>query len=185
MTGLIFALLATVLAGIGARDQLTVAALAARQGQRPGLLMIAVIASVATAAFAAFAGLKVAPLLTANARMIFAAIALALAGGESLLLAPRKLPDEPTQSLGATAIVLLAHQVTDAARFLVFAIAVATAAPIAAGLGGAVGGSATVAAGWMFGAQLGRFRLGMVRRVIGAILLALAGWLALRALGRV
>lgn len=185
MTGLIFALFATVLAGIGARDQMTVAALAARQGQRPGLLVVAIMISLATAAFAAFAGLKVAPLLTANARMIFAAIALALAGGESLLLAPRRLPDEPTQSLGATAIVLLAHQLTDAARFLVFAIAVATAAPIPAGLGGAVGGSATVAAGWLFAAELGRFRLGLVRRVIGAILLALAAWLALRALGRI
>ena len=95
------------------------------------------------------------------------------------------MPDEPTHSLGATAIVLLAHQLTDAARFLVFAIAVATAAPIPAGLGGAVGGSATVAAGWLFAAELGRFRLGLVRRIIGAILLALAAWLALRALGRV
>lgn len=184
MTGFIFALLATLLAGIGARDQMTVAALALRQGQRPGLLGIAVLTSIATAAFAAYAGLKVAPLLSANARMIFAAIALALAGDESLLLRPKHLPEEPTQSLGATAIVLTAHQLTDAARFLVFAIAVATAAPIPAGLGGAVGGAATVTAGWLLAAELGRLPLVAARRMIGVVLLALAVWLALRALGR-
>lgn len=184
MTGFMFALLATLLAGIGARDQMTVAALAMRQGQRPGLLVVAVLTSIATAAFAAYAGLKVAPLLTANARMIFAAIALALAGGESLLLKPRPSPEEPTQSLGATAIVLVAHQVTDAARFLVFAIAVATAAAIPAGLGGAVGGAVTVVAAWLLAAELGRVPLVALRRTIGVVLLALAAWLALRALGR-
>ena len=185
MSGLIFALIATLLAGIGARDQMTVAGLALRGGQRWGLLFVAVATSLATAAFAAWAGLKVAPLLTANARLIFAAIALALAGGESLLLAPRRLPDEPTQSLGAIALVLLAHQLSDAARFLIFAIAVATAAPLSAGLGGAIGGAATVTAGWMFAGELGRFRLAALRRIVGAVLLVLALWLIARAFGRV
>ena len=185
MSGALFALLATLLTGIGARDQMTVAGLTQRGGQRWGLLFVAVLTSLATAAFAAWAGLKVAPLLTANARLIFAAIALALAGGESLLLAPRRLPDEPTQSLGATALVLLAHQLSDAARFLIFAIAVATAAPLPAGLGGAIGGGATVTAGWMFAEELGRFRLTVLRRIVGAVLLVLALWLVARAFGRV
>lgn len=48
MTGFLFAFLACLIAGIGARDQLTVAALAVRQGQRPLLLVVAVLVSIAT-----------------------------------------------------------------------------------------------------------------------------------------
>lgn len=184
MSGLIFALLATLLAGIGARDQLTVAGIAARQVQRPGLLGVAAATSIATSGAAAYGGALLAPMMGGNARLMFAALALAFAGVEMLIFAPRRMPEEPTQSLGATAIVLAAHQLTDAARFLVFAIAVATRAPISAGIGGAFGGACVVLAGWLAAENLPARQLSMIRRVVGTGLLLLAVVLAMKAMGR-
>lgn len=183
MSGLLFAFLATVLAGIGARDQLTVAGIAARQGQRPGLLVIAVATSIATAAAAAYGGALLGPLMGGNARLMFASLALAFAGLEMLVLTARGMPAEPTQSLGATAIVLSAHQITDASRFLVLAIVVATHAPISAGLGGALGGAGVMLAGWLVAGSLPVRQLSMIRRAVGGGLLILALVLAMRAIG--
>ena len=184
MSGTLFALIATLLAGIGARDQLTVAALAMRNGQHWMLLLISIICAGATAAIAAVAARAVIPLLATDARTLLAALALGLAGGEMLLLRAKPLGTEPTQSLGATAIVLFAQQLTDAARFIIFALAVATGAPIAAGVGGAVGGAAVVAAGWLGADELADRNLRLVRLAGGSVLLAVAAWLAYGVLGR-
>jgi hypothetical protein len=179
MSGLLLALLAVLLAGVGARDQMVLAELVRRQGPRTGLLCVALLTSCATAAFAAWAAGLVAPLLTADARTIFAAIALGFGGAESLLLSPGRKPEEPTHSLGAALLVLLVHQLSDAARFLVFAIAVATQAPVPAGVGGAIGGSLLLGAAWSMPEWFDWQRLRVPRRIIGALLLMLAVWLGL------
>lgn len=185
MSGFLFAFLAVLLAGIGARDQVLVAGLTARQGQRGGLLLTAIAVSVATAAAAAWAAQLVVPLLPGSgARVFFAAIALGLAGLELLAVKPKPPEGEPTHSLGATAIVLAAQQVTDAARFIVLGLAAATGAPIAAGVGGAAAGALVVAAGWLGGADLLALRLRGVRLGAGLLLLAVAGWLAFGVLSR-
>ena len=185
MTGFYFAFLAVLIAGVGARDQAAIAALVQRQGARPGVLVTGLAISVATAAFAAWAAQVIAPLLSPNARLFFAGLALALAGGESLLLMPGRRPQEPTLSLGALAVVLLAHQATDAARFLVFAIAVATHAPLPVGIGGAAAGAAIVFAGWLAPELVLDPRLRSLRRGLGALLLAAGAFLCLRAMGRI
>ncbi len=182
MAGFLYAFLATLLAGIGARDQAVVAALAARLGARPSLLAIGIITGALAAALAAWGASSIAPLFTGKARMLLAAIALGMAGAEMLVLKTPRAPAEPTRSLGAVAIVLFAHQLTDSLRFLVFAIAMATMAPIPAAMGGALGGAAAVTAGWLAGSALTRPELPRIRRIIGALLLAIAGWIALRAL---
>ena len=128
-------------------------------------------------------GALLAPLTGGDARLIFAALALAFAGAEMLVFSARRMPDEPTQSLGATAIVLSAHQLTDASRFLILAIAAATHAPISAGLGGALGGTGVVLAGWLAAGSLPKRQLSMIRRSVGAGLLILAAGLAMRAIG--
>ncbi len=184
MSGALFALIACALAGIGARDQVLVAGLAARNGPHPGLLVIALLSSMLTAGIAAFAAQAALPLLAADARQLLAAMALGLAGAEMVLARPVRLGAEPTHSLGAAALVLFAQQLTDAARFVVFALAVGTGAPIAAGAGGAIGGAAAVAAGWLAGEDLLKLRLTVVRRVAGAGLLVVAVGLALAVLGR-
>jgi hypothetical protein len=187
MSGFLFAFLATAIAGIGARDQLMLAGLSARLGQRPGLLAVAVLSAIATAALAAWAALAVMPILAGNAAggKILTGIALALAGGEMLLFGPRSVPQEPTQSLGATGIVLLAQQLTDAARFVIFALAVATAAPIPAAIGGAAGSVAVVTLGWLAAGDLPQGPVLLARRAGGALLLAIAGVLVLAGRGLV
>lgn len=182
MSAFYLAFLAVVLAGLGARDQVTVAGLALRQRARPGLLLAGLAVSVATAAFAAWAGSIVAPLLAGRARLVMTAFALGFAAVESLWpFAPRQ-PEEPTASLGALALVLLAHQLTDAARFLVFALAVTFAAPVAAGIGGALAGAASLAAAWMLPEVFADARLGWARRTVGAALLLAAAIVFFRAL---
>ena len=182
MSGFYFTLLAVLLAGRAARDQLTVAELTARQGARPGVLVTGLAISIATGVAAAWAGSLIAPMLPSNARLFLAALALAFAGGESLLLSPGRSPDEPTRSLGALAIVLLSRQLTDAARFLVFAMAVATNAPVPAALGGALGGAVLLAAAWFAPAFVMQPVLRKLRRFVGAALLLLALFLGLRVL---
>ncbi|MFC0206147.1 hypothetical protein [Novosphingobium soli] len=167
-------LLAVVLAGLGARDQATVAALARRQGRRPAVLIVALATSAATAALAAYAAALMLRELPPPARGVFAGIALGLAGLESLVLAPRRELREPTNSLGALALVLLAQQVADGARFLVFAMAVGLAAPLAAGAAGVLGGAVLATFAWARPELPGTSALRAMRRGTGTLLL-LAG----------
>lgn len=183
MTGFFLTFLAVVFTGIGARDQATVAMLSARLGARPMLLAIALAAGILTAAVAAWAALAVIPMMPGRARLFLAALALGLAGIELLFVGPPRRPKEPTLSLGASAIVILAHQATDAARFLVFAIAVASAGPIQAGLGGAAGSAAVLVAGWAAPAPFLHPRLRRIRAAIGAGLILLGALTGVRALG--
>ena len=180
MAGFYFTLLAVLLSGLGARDQVTVAGLALKQGFRWPVLVVGVLVSVATAALAAWAATLIAPLMPSPARLFLSAIALAFAGAESLVLAPRSRPQEPTHSLGALTIVLIAHQLTDAPRFLVFAVAIAAAAPVNAGIGGAIGGIALIAAGCAVPELVTHPRARLARRLVGVALLLLAAWIALR-----
>lgn len=182
MTGFLLALVATFLAGFGARDQVLVAGLAARNGARPALLLTALLTAAIAAAGAVWLAGGFAPQLAPAARRMLAVLALAVAALEMIVVRPKAPPTEPTQSLGATGLVLLAQQITDAARFLLFAIVTASALPLAAGLGGALGGMAVVTTGWMAGDALLRLPLVRIRRALGVALLLAAGafYLALR-----
>ena len=187
MAGFLFALLATVIAGFGARDQLLVARLAHRHsGQqhsrpsgRPAVLLVALIAALGTAAAAGWAGSVLAPLLVPRARILLVAMALGLAALELIIIRPRRKPEEPTESLGAFAIVLVAQQLTDAARLLIFVMAASSAVPHLASVGGMLGSAVTVAVGWLAGPGLARLPLVGIRRALGVILAAAAIWLVL------
>lgn len=186
MAGFLLALIAILVAGIGARDQVLVAALAVQgKAARPAVLLVALGCAGVTAALAAWAAGLLMPLLGGDARLFYAALALGLAGAEMMLARRRKTPLEPTHSLGAFGFVLFVQQLTDAARFLLLGIALAAGAPLAAGLGGAIGGAVVVTAGWLAGDDLLRRDLAPLRRALGALALALALWLALRAMGRI
>jgi len=182
VTGFLLAFIAVLLAGIGARDQVTVARLSASAGQRPALLVVAVVLSLATAAFAAWLSTELMPLLNARAGLLFAGMALGFAGLESLVRSPGRKPEEPTRSLAAIAIVLLAHQLSDGARFLILGIAVATGSAIPAGAGGAFGGAFLLAAAWAMPELFDWQRLRVWRRIVGVLLLAaglVAGYMAI------
>lgn len=177
-------LVAVLLSGVATRDQMTIAALIRRQGQRLGVLATAIVIAAMTCGAAAFLADEVLRTLPPPARAILAAIALAFAGLESLILSPPKTPREPTHSLGALAIVLLAFQVTDAARFTLLGIAVGTGAPLAAGLGGGLAGLVLVTGAWALPDVFARPGVRIVRRVVGALLLlaAITMYLARRGL---
>ena len=177
MAAFIFAFVATVLVSIGARDQMRVVHLTLGMGRHIGLLMIALITAALTAAAAGFATrelIPVAPYLPTRAML--AAIALAVAGLESVFVAPRPAPKEPTRSLGAAGIVLLADQITDSARMLILAIALALASPITAAAGGAIGNGAALVLGWLWAPRLAAAsgHLRAARIVAGAVLLLAA-----------
>jgi len=174
MSGMFLALVAALLAGIGARDQVLIAQLSERQGRRPAVLLVACLCGVAAAVLAAWGGAQIAGLLPGNARVFLVALALGLAGAELIMRAPRRAPAEPTHSLGAFALVLFAIQLTDAARFLVFALAALTRAPVTAGLGGAVAAILIMAAGWAMLAAIEARWLAHLRRGLGGLLLVAA-----------
>lgn len=176
-------LIAVLLAGLGARDQVTLAAVALRQRGRPALLIVASLCACATAALAAWAAGWMLPILPPPARAIFAAVAVLFAGVESVLLAPRRALAEPTHSLGALALVLLTQQVTDAARFLVFALGVGMGAPIAAGAGGILAGVVLVSFAWAMPEFFAKPAARLIRRLTGAVLVLVALILFLSELG--
>lgn len=177
MASFFLAMLAVLIAGLGARDQVLVADLAERQGPRPAILLVALVAAGASAAAAGWLGALTAPLLIPRARTILVAMVLGLASLELLFVRPRRRADEPTNSLGAFAAVLLAQQLADAARLLVFALAAASASPQLSALGGAVGGGLSLLGGWLAAEHLRGLPLEAVRRALGLMLAGLALWL--------
>ncbi len=167
-------MLAVLATGLGARDQV----LTARLAPRGAVLVIAMACALVTSVIAGWAGQAMAPLLNAPARAMLVALALALAALELLLMRPGRKPAEPTQSLGAFAVVLLAQQLTDAARLMVFAIAAASPFPAAVIAGGAFGSMASVLAGWLGAESWEKQPLTAIRRGLGVLLLLVAVWLA-------
>lgn len=171
MTGFFLALLAALLAGLGARDQVMLAELSRSQGIRPAALCVAIATCAGACAFAAWASQAVAPMLNANARLFLAGLALAFAGAEALVLGAARAPREPTRSLGALAIVLAAQQLTDATRFLVFAISLAAYTPGLAAGGATAAGAILLGWAWAAPDLLAAREVRLARRIIGAVLL--------------
>jgi len=104
-------------------------------------------------------------------------MALGLAALELLVLRPKPRPAEPTGSLGALAVVLLAQQLTDAARLLIFALAASSAVPQFAIFGGMIGCAGSAALGWGGGDKLAALPLGRIRAGLGLLLAGIAAYL--------
>jgi putative Ca2+/H+ antiporter (TMEM165/GDT1 family) len=176
LDGFLLALLLVAALAMGGRDQWMVARWSDALGRSGALLAVAVLSSVLAAGLMAWVGAQFAALLPGRAAQMLVAFALAAAAFELAMPVKLKAPDEPTRSLGAIALVLLARQIGDGARFAVFALAAWTQWPLTAGLGGALGGAAAAVLGWSVGGDtLVRWPLKMLRRV-------LAGGLAIAAL---
>lgn len=185
MSGFLFAFVAALIAGFGARDQVMIAHLSARLGPRASLLLVAWAGAASASALAAWGAAALAGQVPDAARLLLAAIALAAAGVEALVLRPPAPPAEPTRSLAAIAIVVFAFQLTDSVRFLAFAVALATAAPVAAGAGTAAASIVALGAAGLAGSELLRLPMAGVRRAAGAVLCLAAVVVALRAFGAV
>ena len=181
---LFLAMVAVLVTAIGGRDQLIVARLSEMLGARPALLVVGMAVSCISSAVMAFGGAFIAASISDAAETMLVAIAMVVAAAELFWPVREKHAAEPTRSLAAAGIVLLARQIGDGPRFLVFALAAATASPEMAALGGALGGAGALAAAWMAGEQLERrVPLCAVRTGLGAIVLVAAIVTALTARG--
>jgi hypothetical protein len=184
MPALFLALLTSALAMLGARSTRLTAGMAEALGGSAGLLAVGWLSAIAASTVAAWAGTAMLPLMAPAAKAMFVALALALAAIELLVARDRAVPAEPTRSLGAIALVLFAGQLTDAARFFVLALAVATGAPVLAAAGGALGSGAVLSAAWaMRGEWDGRLPLRAIRLGVGALFALAAIVVALDARG--
>lgn len=183
MAAFLLALVAVIAVSFGGGDQLLVAHLAARNGRGAGLLAVGVLASALSAAAMAAAGLALALVLPAAAADMLVAFGLLIAAGELAWRRKPRLPQEPTRSLFATFVVILARQLGDAARFLVFVAAAGGSAWLAA-LGGALGGAGALALGVLAGEELARWPLRAIRLALAAplVIAGLAAALSARGL---
>ncbi len=164
----LFALASVFALSLGGRDQLLAARLAERLGGGGGLLAVGVLASTLSAFAMAAAALALALVLPGPAANMLVAFGLLIAALELAWHRRPALPDEPTRSLFAILVVLLARQLGDAARFLVFAFAAGGSAWLA-GAGGAIGGSAAIALGAMVGGELDRWPLRAIRWTLAGV----------------
>lgn len=181
MDGFLLSLLVVLALATGGRDQWLVAHWAGTFGQSAQLLAAALACTCLSAATMAWIGAEFSALLPPRAARMLVAFALGIAAVELALPVRSKPPREPTRSLVALAIVLLARQISDGARFAVFALAAWSTWPLTVGLGGALGGMAAVTIGWSAATKgLARWPLRAVRLALGA---GLAGAALLIGLG--
>lgn len=175
MAAFFLALTACLLVTAAGRDPLRAARLSAVLGPGPGLLAGIWVSAVLSSSLAAFLGSLIAPELGSEPKQVFLAIALLLASLEVLLLRAGPPPQEPTRSTGAILLVLLGSQVTDAARFLVLALATATAQPALVGAGGALGSGAVLTLAVAAGARWERhIPARLLRQIAAAIFFVIA-----------
>ncbi len=190
MDSFLFSLIMVALIALGGRDQILVGqisdALAERSGaeiRRPvPLLSLALASSACSAGVMTYAGFTLGALLPPRAAWMLVAFAFAIAALELCWPVRLKPVSEPTRSLGAIGLVLVWRQMGDAARFVIFAFAVEASFPITAFIGGALGGSVAVAAGWGVGAQaLQSWPLRWIRLALGVALILAAILIGLNA----
>lgn len=189
MDSFLVSLLLVSAIAMGGRDQWLVAQLSdafARGGdgaQRPlPVLVLGALGAIMTAGAMAYAGAGLAALLPQRAAEMLIAFALAIAALELAWPVRSRPPREPTQNSIAVAIVLVWHQLGDAARFVLLALAAEALYPLAAFIGGALGGTIGVALGWILGARkLARLPLRAWRLALAACSILAAIFIGLNA----
>lgn len=148
MPAFFLSMLATLLLTCGARDQMLMAQVAHRFNQPFTLLISGWLASLLAAAVATFGGVLIAPLLTPAAKQILLAMTLLVAALEMVWMRSSAKPTEPTRSMFAIVTVILARQITDGARFVLFGLAAYNANMWLVLIGGAFGGAAALTVAW-------------------------------------
>jgi putative Ca2+/H+ antiporter (TMEM165/GDT1 family) len=141
MDALLIALLGCLLGEIGDKSQLLVLALATRYDRDGAVIAGIMVAAVANAAISAFAGAWIGPMLGADARLLFLALAILFLGAGLLwrVSPPDTLDGWPTGPFLTTALGLFILGFGDGPQFLILGIATRTADPALAGIGGAIG----------------------------------------------
>ncbi|MEM7666358.1 MAG: hypothetical protein AAF250_10930 [Pseudomonadota bacterium] len=182
MDSFLFCLLLVFAIVLGGRDQLIVARLSDALERSVPLLLVGGVCALISAGVMAYAGATLAAILPPRAADMLVAFALAIAAFELGWPVRLKAMGEPTRSYGAIGIVLLARQLGDAARFVVFAFAAEATYPLLTVIGGALGGFAAIALGWFMGAAIEtKFPLRSLRKAMGVCLIVAALFIGLNA----
>ncbi|MFU7527632.1 hypothetical protein [Qipengyuania sp. ASV99] len=175
MDSFLLCLVMTFAIAFGGREQLIVAQFSESLERGLPLLVTGAFCALLSAAIMAYAGSSLAAILPPRAAAMLVAFALMIAAFELIWPVKLKAMAEPTRSLIAIGIVVLARQVGDAARFVIFAFAAQATYPATALIGGAIGGIAAAALGWSLGlSRLSQFPLRAIRSVMGGGLIVAA-----------
>ncbi|QZH73970.1 MAG: hypothetical protein JY451_09355 [Erythrobacter sp.] len=164
--------LAVALAMLAGREAVRVSRFAAAGANVGALLALVALAAVAGCALAAWLAGNFAELLGPKQQSWFVAAALVMAGLEVIFLDAPKAPREPTQSLGALALVLFAGVLADASGLLVLSLSVATGAPMLAAAGGGLGAAMVLGMAALAGGDWEKVPRQPLRWVVGGSLLA-------------
>lgn len=186
MDALLLALIGCLVGEIGDTRQRLAAALATRFESDGAVLAGAVLAVVGNAAIAALAGAWIGPMLGADARLLFLALAILFLGAGMIWrvsppddLAGWRIGAFPTSALG-----LFILGFGDGSQFLILGIAARTGDPLFAGVGGAIGVvAALVPAVALRHALLGAPWIIRFRRAVGVVVLLIGAAVALSAMG--
>ncbi|WP_298469236.1 TMEM165/GDT1 family protein [uncultured Erythrobacter sp.] len=175
MDSFLFSMLLIFAIALGGRDQVLVARLSSTLERSTQLLVLGGLCALVSAGVMAFAGSTMADILPPRAANMLVAFALAIAAFELAWPVKMKAMDEPTRSYGAIGLVLLARQIGDAARFVIFALAAEATYPLVTIIGGTIGGFAALALGWSMGSDLEtRIPLRPIRLTIALCLIVAA-----------
>ncbi|MDI1294358.1 MAG: TMEM165/GDT1 family protein, partial [bacterium] len=141
MAALLIALLGCLLGEIGDKSQLLVLALATRFNRNGAVIAGIVVAAIANAALSATAGAFLAPMIGADARLLFLALSLLFLGVGMLwpVKVPDPLADWPIGAFLTTMLGLFILGFGDGPQFLILGIATRTGDPVLAAIGGAIG----------------------------------------------
>ena len=176
MDSFLLCLILTFAIALGGREQLIVAQFSQSLERSAPLLVTGAVCAVLSAGALAYLGASMASILPPRAADMLVAFALAAAAFELAWRVKVKPMKEPTRSYIAIGVVLLARQIGDAARFVIFAFAAEAVYPTTAVIGGAIGGVAAVGLGWSLGlTSLQKFPLRYYRMAlaVGMFLAAL------------
>ena len=179
MTAFLLTFLSVALAMFAGREAVRVAQLAQGGVSLRSLLLAIAVAAVLAAALAAWLASGLETLVTGTARAWCVAGALALAALEVGLLTTTRVPQEPTASIGATTLVLLAGMATEASGLLVLSIALATGEGALAAAGGAMASAGVLGFAAIAGEDWERMPRKILRWIVVLALVVAAGVVAL------
>ncbi|CAN5431668.1 hypothetical protein BH10PSE12_BH10PSE12_37960 [soil metagenome] len=180
------ALLLCLLAEMGDRCQLLGLAFAVRYGRAMAIMAGIVVAAFANATLSAVAGSLLAPMLGADARTLFLALAL-LVSGASLVMrvkAPDPLAGWRIGPFLTSALGVFILAFGNGAQFLTVAVTVRTGDPVMTAIGAALGVTLAMLPAVLFRAQFfAHAPLRLIRRAGGGVLILIGAVLALGATG--
>lgn len=175
MDAFLLCLILSFAIALGGRDQLIIAQFSESLERSIPLLVAGAFCALISAAVMAYAGASLAALLPRRAAEMLVAFALVIGAIELAWPIKPKPMKEPTRSYVAIIIVVLARQIGDAARFVIFAFAAWALYPTTALVGGTLGGIAAISLGWSVGlSALQRIPLRFLRLAL-AVCMIVAG----------